>query len=178
MADNVAVTAGSGVTIAADEVVDGTLGTVKVQFVKLMDGTLDGTTKLKILAGSATVAATDPAIPVQIHPNSQNANGVTTPSGSTPTVEAISATGTLSNVASSATSVTLLASNASRLGATIYNDSTAILYVKLNSGAASATSYTVQVAANGYYEVPSRYSGAITGIWASANGNARVTEMT
>jgi hypothetical protein len=45
MADNVAVTAGSGTTIAADEVTDGTLGSVKVQYVKLMDGTLDGTTK-------------------------------------------------------------------------------------------------------------------------------------
>lgn len=46
MADNVAVTAGTGTTIAADEVVDGTLGTVKVQYVKLMDGTLDATTKI------------------------------------------------------------------------------------------------------------------------------------
>ena len=52
MADNVAVTAGSGTTIAADEVTDGTLGTVKVQYVKLMDGTLDGTAKAKILAAS------------------------------------------------------------------------------------------------------------------------------
>lgn len=50
MADNVAITAGSGTTIAADEVVDGTLGTVKAQFVKLMDGTLDGTTKAAITA--------------------------------------------------------------------------------------------------------------------------------
>jgi len=32
MADNVAVSAGSGTTIAANEVVDATLGTVKVQF--------------------------------------------------------------------------------------------------------------------------------------------------
>jgi hypothetical protein len=45
MADNVLVTPGSGATIAADEVTDGTLGSVKVQYVKLMDGTLDGTTK-------------------------------------------------------------------------------------------------------------------------------------
>src|SRR5689334_10393599 len=45
MADNVAITAGSGTTIAADEVSDGTLGTVKVQYVKLMDGTLNGTSK-------------------------------------------------------------------------------------------------------------------------------------
>jgi len=46
MADNVAITAGTGTSIAADEVVDGTLGTVKVGFVKLMGGTLDSTEKI------------------------------------------------------------------------------------------------------------------------------------
>lgn len=48
MADNVAITSGSGTQIGADEVTDGTLGTVKVQFVKLMDGSLDSTNKLVI----------------------------------------------------------------------------------------------------------------------------------
>jgi hypothetical protein len=48
MADNVAITAGAGTTVAADEVTDGTLGSCKVQFVKLMDGTLDGTTKAAV----------------------------------------------------------------------------------------------------------------------------------
>lgn len=51
MADNVSITPGSGDTVAADQVVDATLGTVKVQYVKIMDGTLDGTSK-------ATVGAT------------------------------------------------------------------------------------------------------------------------
>jgi len=46
MADNVAITAGAGTTVAADEVVDGTLGTVKVQYVKLMDGALDSSVKV------------------------------------------------------------------------------------------------------------------------------------
>lgn len=55
MADNVAYTAGSGTTIAADEVVDGTLGTVKVQYIKLMDGTLDGTTKASVGANGLSV---------------------------------------------------------------------------------------------------------------------------
>jgi hypothetical protein len=32
--------------------------------------------------------------------------------------------------------------------------------------------------ADAYYEVPFGYTGRIDGIWASANGNARVTEMT
>lgn len=54
MADNVAVTPGSGASIAADEVTDGTLGSVKVQFMKLMDGTLDSTNKLIVdSSGSA-----------------------------------------------------------------------------------------------------------------------------
>jgi hypothetical protein len=55
LADNVVVTAGSGTTVAADEVVDGTLGTVKVQYVKLMDGTLDGTTKATVSANGVQV---------------------------------------------------------------------------------------------------------------------------
>lgn len=48
MADNVDITPGSGATVGADEVTDGTLGTVKVQFTKLMDGTLDGTNKAAV----------------------------------------------------------------------------------------------------------------------------------
>jgi hypothetical protein len=55
MADNVAITAGAGTTVAADEVTDGTLGTVKVQFVKLMDGTLDGTSKALVGARGLAV---------------------------------------------------------------------------------------------------------------------------
>lgn len=46
MADNVSITPGSGNTVGADEVTDATLGTVKVQYVKLMDGTIDSTNKL------------------------------------------------------------------------------------------------------------------------------------
>ncbi len=55
MADNVVVSAGTGTTVAADEVVDGTLGTVKVQFMKIMDGTLDGTTKAAVGANGLAV---------------------------------------------------------------------------------------------------------------------------
>jgi len=93
--------------------------------------------------------------------------------------ESVSATATNSNVASSASSVTILASNANRLGATVFNDSTQILYLNLAGNAASSTNYTVQLQSNAYYELPTPhlYTGAITGIWASANGNARVTEL-
>jgi hypothetical protein len=91
------------------------------------------------------------------------------------------ATGTSSSVAASATAVTLLAANGSRKGATIYNDSSAVLYVKLGSGA-STTSFTALLVGNGggaggYFEVPAAYTGIITGIWASATGAARITEL-
>lgn len=85
-------------------------------------------------------------------------------------------TSSVTSVASSATSVSLLASNTARTAATFYNDSTAICYLKLGA-TASATSYTIQMAANSYYEVPGGYVGAIDGIWASANGNMRITEI-
>ena len=59
MADNFAATPGSGATFGMDEVVDGTLGTVKVGFGKIMDGTLDSTNKLIVNAsGEALVKNT------------------------------------------------------------------------------------------------------------------------
>ena len=86
------------------------------------------------------------------------------------------ATSTNARVASLATTATLLAANANRNGATIYNESTATLYLKLGA-TASNVSYTIQIAAGGYYEVPAYYSGIIDGIWATAQGAAQVTEV-
>lgn len=87
--------------------------------------------------------------------------------------------GGAANVSSSATNVTLLASNASRKGFTIFNDSTQVLYVKFGA-TASTTSFHVKMAAGSYYESPAgvNYTGIIDGIWASANGSARVGEFT
>lgn len=48
MADNVSITPGTGDVVAADQVSDGTLGTCKVQYVKIMDGTIDGTAKATV----------------------------------------------------------------------------------------------------------------------------------
>jgi len=94
------------------------------------------------------------------------------------TSEEKSSSSSITSVASSASSVSLLASNSSRKNATFFNDSTQILYLKLGA-TASTTSYTVQIAAGGYYELPLGriYTGAIDGIWASANGNVRITEL-
>ena len=83
-------------------------------------------------------------------------------------------TATLASVASSATSVTIFAAANGSNGRTVFNDSTAVLYLAF-AATASETAYTVQVAAGGYYEVPWNFDGVISGIWASANGNARTT---
>ena len=83
---------------------------------------------------------------------------------------------TLTNVASSATSVTVFSANGAAKGRAVWNDSTQVLYLKFGT-TASATSYTVQLAAGAYYEFPQPiYAGRVDGIWASANGNARTTE--
>lgn len=93
-------------------------------------------------------------------------------------------TGAKSNVNDGASSVPVLAANASRKGATFWNDSTAILYLDLSGGTATATSCSVKIAADGYFELPDNgkrgvYTGLITGIWASdQSGAVRVTEFT
>lgn len=83
-----------------------------------------------------------------------------------------------SSVAALASDTLLLVANTSRRGATVYNDSTALLYLGLGATATSATSFTAQLPAGAYYEIPFGFTGEIRGIWASATGNARVSEMT
>lgn len=84
-----------------------------------------------------------------------------------------------STVASGTTSVAILAANDAREGAVIVNTDANTLYLDLSGGAAAATRYTKALAANGEYEVPFGYTGAITGVWAAdGTGSALVTEFT
>lgn len=271
IADNVAITAGTGTTVAADEVVDGVLGTVKAQYVKLMDGTLDGTTKVPAGAfglsvacagqqpatttGSITTSASSVVCSVTGYGNvtiavfgtyagvnavfeasadggtnyfgiqvqreldgavvtstgALAANAIAAYSTSAPgfthvriratawtsgTASVVMAPGGMpfepvvsispprptvsapSSVTSTVTAdTTILAANSARLGAVIYNDSTAVLTIYLGTGQ-SATQFTYKLASQQAYEVSFGYVGAISGSWAAANGAARVTELT
>lgn len=89
-------------------------------------------------------------------------------------------TGTTTSVAASASSVTLLAANSARIGATVYNDSSARnLYLLLGTGPATTALFTAILPKNGgYYEVPYGYTGVIVGIWNGTGGFARITELT
>ncbi|MBO0884367.1 MAG: hypothetical protein J2P17_29365 [Mycobacterium sp.] len=148
MADTVTLP-GTGAVVATDEVTDGTLGTVQVQYVKVMDGTLNGTNK-------QTVGSDGGALVTYARPS----------------------TATITSVAGSATTVSLLASNTGAKLRTAFNDSTATLYLKYGT-TASTSSYTVQMPPNSYYEFPQPlYTGAVDGIWSAANGNVRLTEVT
>jgi hypothetical protein len=87
------------------------------------------------------------------------------------------ATSVVTQVAASASSVTLLAANADRKEAEFYNDSSYVCYLKKGSSAATI-SYTAQVLPGGYYKInPGDYSGIVTGIWPVASGNMLVTEV-
>lgn len=106
------------------------------------------------------------------------ANGQGTPAaGTMRVVLAGLSSATVAAVADSASSVTLLASSGNRLGATFFNDSTEVLYLKMGA-TASTSSFTVKINPGGYYELPGVhvYTGVIDGIWAAnASGNCLVT---
>jgi len=88
--------------------------------------------------------------------------------------------GTKSNVTGTGASVTVLAGNPSRKGATIFNDSGVSADIDMTGGTASSTSCTLTMPDQYVYELPVHpvhgcYAGKITGIWAS--GSIRVTEF-
>lgn len=88
---------------------------------------------------------------------------------------------TKTNVTGTGASVTLVSANANRKGLTLFNDSGVTVDIDLSGGTASATSCSLSLVDQAYYELPVMangkvYTGAITGIWAS--GQIRVTEFT
>ena len=91
-------------------------------------------------------------------------------------------TATETTVAASTTPVTLLAANADRKSFSVYNQSSGALYLKftpyangLNNAQAIAAS-ALRLPANGLYEPPINFIGAVYGVFANGNNGAQVTE--
>lgn len=86
----------------------------------------------------------------------------------------------VTSVASQDTNIQLLAANANRIGAMIYNTDSGDLFVKFGATATATTSFTVRIPENGYYEFPHPvYRGQVDGIWTSSStGAAVITELT
>lgn len=147
-----------------------------------------GVNGLLAIGGNAASGATDSGNPVKVA-GVYNSSAPTFTNGQRGDIQLdsrgnlkiglpTSSTATPSNVNGSASSVTILASNTNRKNASVFNDSSAVLYLLWGSGTASVTNYTVQIASGQYYELPNQpiFTAQLTGIWSSATGTARVTE--
>lgn len=90
----------------------------------------------------------------------------------------VSDSATVTQVSDSDSVQTLLVANTDRKSFSIFNNSTAILYVKLGSGA-SSTDFSFRIVPQGYYESGFfAYTGIITGVWsADSTGQAQITEF-
>lgn len=84
---------------------------------------------------------------------------------------------TRTSVAGAAADTPLLAANAGRKGALIYNDSNSILYIGLGATPVSDSDFTFPIAADAAWEVPPGFTGEVRGIWVDAGGFARITEL-
>jgi hypothetical protein len=86
-------------------------------------------------------------------------------------------TPTTTSAASSASSVTILAANASRRGVSIANDSTATLRLSFSTPATSTDAFIV-LSPGAFILLDQQLivTNAIYGIWTAANGTAQVTE--
>lgn len=86
-------------------------------------------------------------------------------------------TPTTTSVASSASSVTILASNVNRKGISISNISTSKLYLSFTSPATTSNCFIeMQPGEFRLFDQQLIFANTIYGIWASANGTAQVTE--
>lgn len=95
-------------------------------------------------------------------------------------VSNVSTTGTPSSVNAATGPRGILGPNPARKGATIFGETgMANMYVLLGpTGSVSLSSYTVQVVARAYYELPFNYQGPVSAIWSGVTGSARITELT
>jgi len=103
--------------------------------------------------------------------------GPAAPSASIPVTNAC-ATSTPTQPTIGTTDTLVLAANAARKGATVYNSAANPLLLLLNSATATSTVYTLSVAAGGYYEVPFGYTGALRGLIPLGAAAVQVTEFT
>ena len=124
------------------------------------------TDPLPVNIGSATLSVTADGVEIKNDSGNPIPTGVGTRTPAT------------TSVASSATSVTILAANASRKGFSISNISTAKLYLSFTSPA-TTTNCFIEVPAGAFLLLDQQLivGSAIYGIWASANGTAQVTEF-
>lgn len=142
-----------------------------------LDATLTGGGQKAVARGGAKGATTAADVTSTSIDADHNALDVSV-KGNVSVQPGVATTSTVTSVAGSASNVTIAALNTGRLGLKITNDSSAILYLKYGA-TASASSWTYKLWPGDQFEMDGTlYTGQLDGIWASAAGNARVTELT
>jgi hypothetical protein len=152
MGNNVPLTPGSGINIAADEIA--ALGPAQVEYVKIMDATEDSVNRLVVDTNGCVNIRPGKSTALQVGMNS-------------------------SNVAVGTGATTVVASNTSRMQLVISNNSLYNVYLRPGS-AASTLNYLVKLAPGDYYELGNGgfiYTGIIWGTSDNANGSVLVTEF-
>lgn len=130
--------------------------------------------------GSGTAIGAKDSAGVNMAALNLDASGNLKVSGSLSTTPPAAGTATLTSVAGDVSSQTMLASNASRLAFSLYNDSTSAVFVKLGT-TASSSSFTKKMLPGEQWstrDLGVNYTGRIDAIWESAAGNMRITELT
>jgi hypothetical protein len=79
----------------------------------------------------------------------------------------------LNNVTATTSSVVVVSAAVGRLSFSIFNDSAANMYLRMDGSAASTTNFSVKIPAGGYFE--SAHITQVTATWDVAVGAARVT---
>jgi hypothetical protein len=163
---------------------------------------VDGSNVTQPVSVAGTVAVTQSGswTNTVVQPTASNLNATVvgvgtagTPSGGVLTIQGVtgmtpisvtpptSATGTITHVASSITSVTLLSANAARKSATFYSNASTgnLLYIALAATSNTTNAYTIKVWPGSYWELPIDYTGIVTGIWTTASADLVImTELT
>lgn len=170
-----AMAASTGVVIASDQSAIPVTGTFfqTTQPVSLATNTPDVTDRSARLLGHVTIDNASIAVTGAFFQGTQPVSVAAT----VVTKETRSTTPAQTSPSVGNTNTSILALNVNRLGATIYNEGTAICYMILGS-TATTTSYTLQIAVGGYYELPFGYTGAVAGITSASTAQLRVTELT
>lgn len=76
----------------------------------------------------------------------------------------------------STTAIALLTAKDERVGATVFNNSNATLFLDFAQGVTS-NDFAVAVPPKGYYELPYRTISGMWGVWSSTSGKALIREF-
>lgn len=100
-----------------------------------------------------------------------------TVSGTVQVTQAGASAATITSVAQSASSVSLLALNANRKGFSLYNDGTKNAYIAF-AATSTTTAFTMLLPPGALYESNIDYTGVMSAIWSAAGAGAmRITEL-